>query len=186
MYTTTLDGYNEIESKKQFDFKETFEEYFKNKAEVKEIETYLVSLDSLIQQIENNLKMTNISIEPFSSSNGFDATKTSGSFSTESYIEKNMMREIEKLENDLVIAKSKKIQYGLRLNRLKLKITEIEMFVNMLSKINFEIIKLKYAEEYKKNNIEIGIELNFTETAVRKRLTEMKISFENWAKVMHI
>lgn len=166
-----LIGYEDLGQKS--DFNEVMKKHFLKVKEIKELESIIVTLDRNIEKIRSDIKLTNITIDPFPSVSGSDSIGGgNGGYNTESYIEKNMISGIEKLESLLMKSINKKLKFSAKKDELKLDVMDIEIFLQMLSYESKEILKMKFFDN--NTNVEISIKLNMGESTVRKKIGEIE------------
>ncbi len=172
-----IEDYEELESK--IDFSKVMNDYYMKKREVVKLENFIESLDKNIEKTKKDISLTNITIDPFPNVSSSDNIGSgNGGFSTESYIEKNMVNAIENLERVLYKQSSKRLNYIIKKDKLKLDIIDTEMFLQMLSEENQEILKRKFCDNC--TNVAIGIEMSMGESTVRKKIGEIEEMFGNF------
>lgn len=172
-----LDGYNELKSYDKIDVDFTI--YFSKKEKIKSIEKQLISIENSNKDLEYSIN--NITFEIDDSLPSMSAgERVSTSHSTESYIEKKFTTEINKLEK-LIESNNKKIFELVHIkNKIMLEISDMNIFIDMMSDFYSDILYKKYVD--KKTLLEIGIDLNCSEGTVRKYIKNIKKSYREYTK----
>lgn len=129
----------------------------------------VVILYKQLEAIENDLRTTNIKIDPVES-RSFDYSKervTSSNTGT-SYAESEIVRSIEKLEREYIYKKRKMLKLHTRIRQMEEEIEDMRYNLSLLNEENKQFIEWKYGE---KKSIEfIAQQLSIAPaTAYRKR-----------------
>lgn len=172
-----LIGYENLDDCDKIDI--DFASYFSKKEKIKSIERQINSLENSNKDLHYSIQHTNFIISDSLPSGGF-GERTSGGNTTESYIEKKFVVEIEKLER-LIDKNNKKIFELIHSkNKIILEISDMNIFIDMMTDFYGDVIRKKYVEQ--KTLLEIGIDLNCSEGTVRKHLKKIKKSYRDYKK----
>lgn len=129
----------------------------------------VVTLYKQLEAIKEDLKNTNIKIDPIESkSMDYSKERVTSSNNGTSYAENEIMRAIEKLENEYIYKKKKMLKLHARIRQMEEEIEDMNYNISLLSEESKRFIEWKYSD---KKSIEfIAQNLNIaTATAYRKR-----------------
>lgn len=173
-----LNGYDELKNCDKIDL--DFTTYFSKKEKIKSIEKQTLFLENSNVNLRHSISHTSFDVDyslPTGSSTG---ERVSSGNNTESYIEKKFVNEINNLEK-LIDANNKKIfELVHTKNKIMLEISDMNIFIDMMSDFYTDILSKKYIE--KKTLLEIGIDLNCSEGTIRKYIKTIKKSYKDYKK----
>ncbi len=154
-------------------------DYFDKKELISQTKIQLPLLLENINRLENELKASKIDFNyEYVKGQSFDGPAITGSFNTESYIERNMINAFNKKENTINNYKEKYSMLEANLEKLKLDIIDMDICIKSLNPLFQDIVALKYKD--KCTNLEISIEMNTSETTVRNHLTLIYDTIGKW------
>ena len=135
------------------------------------LETRIKVLERQEIEVERDIRTCNIKIEPESKSIDYSRDRVQTS-NTGSYVENDAIRQIEKLERQLVTIRRRIFKDKARIRSIELNNAELSSAINMFDENVKTLLKLKYYYRYP--NVRIGMEdsISLSESGVRKKLEE--------------
>lgn len=169
--------------KKGISFCEMIKKYFFLEKRMDEIRIHKKRIFEQIRKIENDIHTSNFYFgNDYISSPSYEVVGSSGSFNTESYIERNVVIRVDKLEEH--IEKHKSYISALHIEEQDLLLTKMnfEIFLDCLSKEERDLVYYKYRDGY--SNKKTGLKLGYSESGVRYRISEIKSRYNEFQNVI--
>lgn len=131
--------------------------------------------------INDDLRKTNIKFtERGIRAIDYSKEKTQSSLLGESSIERYMIKEVTKLENELEETIKKNLEIEVRIRELDESISDIEYIMNKLDEEHKEYIKYRYSKKY--NYEKIAMVLPMSPATARRRRKQIIEIISNWIK----
>lgn len=153
--------------------------YFRQLKEIDKLKHKSITLWDQIQEIEKDIKNTNVSVET-SLNMGIDYSmdRVQTSPSGSSYAESGIIQEITNLEKELKYKKHKILKLRARIRDLEEQTEDMEYNLSTLSEENKRFIEFKYDE--KLNPIEISIKMNMAQATAYRKREELVENIAQW------
>lgn len=137
-----------------------------------------------LEGIENDLKTTNIKIDPVESrSLDYSKERVTSSSTATSYAESEIIRAIEKLEKEYIYKKRKMLKLNIRIRQMEEEIEDMNYNISLLSEEAKEFIELKYRD--KKSINWIGdFKYGGARTTARRRREEILEDIGQWNRLI--
>lgn len=158
---------------------ERVERYFKKDAKIKSLKKSINLLEKQIKNIEEELRSCNISIEPESSSPGFEE-RVQTSSNGMSYAEREVMRVTElkirrRTEKRLKIEELQELIENIETDSI-----DMEEIMLDISNEHKEILRLKYEKGW--NEYKIAEEVHLSQSQVNKKIRQVIIKIGDWSR----
>ena len=131
--------------------------------------------------IEHDIKHTNVRIDPYQNGIGINERVQTSSTGT-SYAEKEIMKEIERLEKERVSIIKQILKYKAKKRELENYISNIEFNINMLNEENKRFLELKYSDEA--GVVEIAHKMNMSLATVYRIREEIIKNIANFMNII--
>lgn len=154
--------------------------YYRSLTEIDKLEYKISLLEDQKQKIKQDMKETNIFIEEESRSITYEE-RVQNSSSCSSYAEKEMIRQIEKLERELKDTIRYSLKLKVKVRDIKKEIVDIEYTVRLLGKEYKDLLEMKYRD--KKSFEAIGEKLHASKSAAFDKRDEV---VEAIAKLLNV
>ncbi|WFD12000.1 hypothetical protein [Tepidibacter hydrothermalis] len=149
--------------------------YFKNKRDINMMRHKILVFENKKNILEHIIKNTDIS--SLQCLNGdikginYEGERVQTSIGRESYFEKALLKEIEKVENEYIYTNKKIIKLKLKVAEKEPKVSEVEYITKKLSEEAKLYIDLRYGEQSSFN--EIARELHISKSTAERRRGEI-------------
>ncbi|SHH06113.1 hypothetical protein [Tepidibacter thalassicus] len=156
--------------------------YFKDKKEIERIKYKIISLEGKKNRLEYILSTTDITLKVSISAVNYDGINVQTS-NTDSLVERELVREIEKIEEELVKTVKKILKLKTKVTLMEERISDMNYILSKLSDEAKDFIEYKYGHE--KTLDEISIRLNTskaTESRRRKNIVKDIAKFYNFCE----
>lgn len=154
--------------------------YYRAKKEIENLKLRIDGLEKHIKDIEHDIKATNVTIDYYQSGIAL-SERVQSSSSGESYAEKEIIREIEKLEREYLNRTRQLLKAKAKLRSLDEFIRHMDYNVGMLNEETKRFIELKYGDGA--NILTISRKLNIAQATAYRMREEL---VENICKYMNI
>lgn len=154
--------------------------YYESKKSLRGLDNRIAELEYDREVIEYDIKHTNVRIDPYQNGVGINERVQTSSSST-SHAEQEMIRAIEKLEEERVKTTKQILKIKAKKRELKNYISNIEFNINMLNEESKRFLELKYSDKAKV--ITIAQKMNMAVATVYRIREEI---LENIANFMNI
>lgn len=155
--------------------------HYRNKKEIEKLKSRVVLLWKQKEQIEQDIRTTNVQIDYYQSGMALGERVQTSSFGT-SYAEREIVKAIEKLERELLHKKRKILKLHARIREKEEQIADMDYNISMLSEEYKRLIEWKYGENKSLAWIATEMYAGARTTAYRKR----EEIVENIARWCHI
>lgn len=135
--------------------------YYENLREIEKLEFRCSMLEEQKERLRKDLRETNIEIEEESRSITF-GERVQSSFDGTSYAEREVIRQIERLEREWKDTRRLILKNHAKINEMKRQNTDLEFALRLLSDTCKRFVKLKYKDE--KSLEQIGRELHMSKS----------------------
>lgn len=142
--------------------------YYRNLMEMDKLEHKISVLEEQKEKIRQDIKETNICLEEESRSMTYEERVQSSS--SGSYVEKETVRQIEKLERELKETIKYSLKLKVKVREIKKEIADIEYVVSLLGKGYKDLVIMKYRD--KKSFESIGQALYISKSAACDKRNE--------------
>jgi hypothetical protein len=153
--------------------------YYESKKKIYSVKEDIARLEREIKTIEYDIRHSNVTIDYYQNGIGIQERVQSSSTGT-SYAEKEMCKQIERLEKEHVEKTKKILKNRSKIRDMERYIDYMDRNIRMLQEEDKRFLELKYGD--KKNILQISLRLNIAQaTAYRKReeLVEAVAEYEN-------
>lgn len=153
--------------------------YYESKKKIYSVKENIARLEREIKTIEYDIRHSNVTIDYYQNGIGIQERVQSSSTGT-SYAEKEMCKQIERLEKEHVEKTKKILKNRSKIRDMERYIDYMDRNIRMLQEEDKRFLELKYGD--KKNILQISLRLNIAQaTAYRKReeLVEAVAEYEN-------
>ncbi len=152
--------------------------YFRNKNEIDIIIQKIALLTNQTAELENDIKNTNISLSDGVGGIRYDLDKFDTGYKENAY-EKQLVQAITKLEEKVIENKNDIIKLKLELHSMENEILEFERVLVRagVNEENLMLLKLKYVNNL--TYIRVGVEVDKSDTFVRKNILATKKQLED-------
>ncbi len=152
--------------------------YYERKKYIEVLTAKIKMLNIGILKMEEDLTTSNFNLKTDISSINYDGVGTDKSFNTESYIEKDLINQVGKIEKKINEKKLEVSQMQEKLEELKEKNFDIDVASTFLKEDLKNIMQYKFKE--RKSNIEISLDLGLGESTVRKYVNQVLLELHKW------
>lgn len=156
--------------------------HYRNLKEIEKLKSRVVLLWKQKEQIENDIRNTNVKIDYYQSGVGFGERVQTSSTGT-SYAEREILSAITKLENELVEKKKKILKLHARIREKEEQIADMDYNIQMLNEEHKRLIEWKYGENKSLDWIATEMYGGARTTAYRKR-EELVESIAQWCNIV--
>lgn len=156
--------------------------HYRNIKEIDKLKSRVALLLKQKEQIENDIRSTNVKIDYYQSGVGFGERVQTSSAGT-SYAEREIIKAIEKLEKELVHKKRKILKLNARIREKEEQITDMDYNISMLSEEYKRLLEWKYGEGKSLDWIATEMYGGARTTAYRKR-EELVESIAQWCNIV--
>lgn len=156
--------------------------YYESKKHLFGLNEKIIRLENHKETIEYDIRHTNIRIDPFQNGTGINERVQTSSNGT-SYAEKEMIREIERLERERVKVVKQILKTKAKKRELENYISNMDFNINMLNEESKRFLELKYSDKAKV--IAIAQKMNMavaTVYRIREEIVENVANFMNIIK----
>lgn len=157
--------------------------YYDTLNKIKALEEEIKRLEKQKEMIKKDMQEANIHIEPeLNMGIDYSRTKIQTSNDGTSYAEKELIKEIEKLEKELIYVRKRLYKKKARIRELERQINTMESNISMLSEENKRFLELKYGD--KKTIDEIAYILNMARATVYRKREELIEDIARWINII--
>lgn len=156
--------------------------YYKSKRKIESLRSRIAWLEEKIKEIENDIKITNVTIDYYQNGIGINERVQTSSKGI-SYVESEIVKAIDRLEREHCEKTKQLLRVKAKLREIEGYTSHMEYNINMLNDEDKRFIELKYGDEA--NILKIARVMNMAQaTTYRKReeLIENIAQFENMIK----
>lgn len=156
--------------------------FFKQQKELRRLECICTHLEVQKERIRIDLRETNVDIEEESKSITYEE-RVQTSSSCGSYAEKELIRQITKLENEWKYVRKKLLKNKARMREVERQITPMKVNIDMLSKEAKEFVELKYGDGKSVNWIG-DFKYGGARTTAHRRREEIINDIAHWSNLI--
>lgn len=156
--------------------------HYRNKKEIEKLKSRVVLLWKQKEQIEQDIRTTNVKIDYYQSGMALGERVQTSSTGT-SYAEREIIKAIEKLERELIQKKKKILKLEARIREKEEQIADMDYNIQMLNEEYKRLIEWKYGENKSLDWIATEMYGGARTTAYRKR-EEIVESIAQWCNIV--
>ena len=156
--------------------------HYRNKKEIEKLKSRVVLLWKQKEQIEQDIRTTNVKIDYYQSGMALGERVQTSSTGT-SYAEREIIKAIEKLERELIQKKKKILKLEARIREKEEQIADMDYNISMLSEEYKRFLEWKYGERKSIDWIATEMYGGARTTAYRKR-EELVESIAQWCNIV--
>lgn len=156
--------------------------YYRSLKEIEKLKNRVVLLWKQKEQIEQDIRNTNVKIDYVQSGAVISERVQTSSFGT-SYAEREIVNAIEKLERELLHKKRKILKLHARIREMEEQIADMDYNISMLSEEYKRFLEWKYGERKSIDWIATEMYGGARTTAYRKR-EELVESIAQWCNIV--
>lgn len=156
--------------------------HYRNKKEIEKLKSRVVLLWKQKEQIEQDIRTTNVKIDYYQSGMALGERVQTSSTGT-SYAEREIIKAIEKLERELIQKKKKILKLEARIREKEEQIADMDYNIQMLNEEYKRLIEWKYGERKSIDWIATEMYGGARTTAYRKR-DELVESIAQWCNII--
>lgn len=145
--------------------------YFRDKRKINRMKHKIYILDEKAKKIADDIKSTNVYLNTDIGAIAYDKPNVQSNSDGTSHVEKELIRLIDKLEEDLKQTIKHKIKLKTKLREIEVRNADIEYVLSLMSEESKQFIELKYGEEA--SIYTIADKLLMAKTTVARRRQEI-------------
>jgi predicted nucleic acid-binding Zn-ribbon protein len=152
--------------------------YYWQRRQIDKLKHMVVVLWKQLQSIEQDIKQTNVTIEPESRSFDYSKVRVQTSNDGSSYAENEIIKELDKLHREWQRTKRRILKINAKIREFEKEIADIGYVISLLNEECKQFVELKYGES--KSLYEIADRLNMGKSTAGRRREEIVEDVAKW------